>query len=653
MLESLGQFLTQLGIRLSSSKTKVKPKTNLIKPFIYTVSLVIVLLLSGHAWGQDSEPSRLELTGIDTSTLPIISLRLIGVQSNGQRIDTTQTPIEIQHGAETISQEQFVSIDEESVGTLTLVLLDTPSGVAAELVGIQEAVQIFAGNEESSYMVERMDTFGIYAVDFSDPKILLEPTFFRNSVINWLADEPPIQEGSTALYDSLDSLLGQVDGLKPRPEMIASIVVFTDGTDSVSTRTDEVSVIQKAVDLNVPIHTVHLNNSLIFNPDEGQRFLQNLSDRTGGYYTELNQEGINLLWGTVSSLGRQIVIRYRPAEPVPGNVPIAARMRDYPTVEAFTSAQFPADQLKVEFGLEEYFQTAVMPDLAQPLEISIPVEVSWLDGRERAISTAQVLRNGEFVAELPVSEDGLATADVSLTGLAYGPNEIILAVMDENGNRGNSSALTLNVAPGDSLIVPEPIAAGRSFSFGRSWLFGLIGIIVLLAVAAYWILFSGAGGKQIKIADLFSSAFSSKPRRRSRSSEFQQPDEYNLASAGPGASFGDETAVSVQTPDDSGMNYWLDVIDSDGTDPISLPLIGLEQRLGRSPSKADLSFEKEQTVSRIHATFAREANSYRLYDEQSTAGTYVNGVPLPDYGQMLVNGDEIQMGALVLRFRQS
>ncbi len=631
----------------------MKPKNQPIKSLIFTVSLVAVLLFSGHAWGQDSEPSRLELTGIDTSTLPIISLRLIGVQSNGQRIDTSQTPLEIQHGAETIPQEQFISIEEESVGSLTLVLLDTPAGVAGELGAIQEAVQIFAGSEESSFMTERQDTFGIYAVDFSDPKVLLEPTFFRNSLINWLAEEPPVQEGATALYDSLDSMLGQAEGLKPRPEIVASIVVFTDGTDTVSTRTDEVSVIQKAVDLGIPVHTVHLNNSLIFNPDEGQRFLQNLSDRTGGYYTELNQEGINQLWGTVSSLGRQIVVRYRPAEPVPGNVPIAARMRDFPNVEAFTSAQFPADQLKVEFGLEEYFQTAVVPDLTQPLDISIPVEVSWLDGRERAISTAQVLRNGEFIAELPVGDDGLATADVSLTGLAYGPNEIILAVMDENGNRGNSSPLTLNVAPGDNVVVPEPIQAGGSFSFGRSWLFGLIALFVLLAIAAYWILFSGAGGKQIKLADLFSSAFSPKPRRRSRSQEFRQSDEFNLGSAGPGTSFGDETAVSVQSTTSSDSNYWLDVIDSDSTDPISLPLIGLEQRLGRSPSKADLSFEKEQTVSRIHATFAREANSYRLYDEQSTAGTFVNGVPLPDYGQMLVDGDEIQMGALVLRFRRS
>ena len=623
-----------------------------IKKYSLTLFAIVLLLTSSAVWGQDSEPLNLELTGIDTSTLPIISVRLVGSQTNGQRIDTDRTPLEIQHGAETINQADFVSIDSEDVGTLTLVLLDTPGGVAAELPAIQEAVQIFAGSEQGSFMTERKDTIGIYAVDFADPKVLLEPTFFRNSVINWLAEEPPVQDGATALYDSLDSLLDQANGLKPRSEMVAAIVVFTDGTDAVSSRTDQVSVIQKAVDLNVPVHTVHLNNFLIANPSEGQTFLQNLSSRTGGFYTELNQEGVNQMWATASSFSEQIVVRYRPTEPVPGNVPIAVRIKDFPNIEAFTSAQFPADQLKVEFGLEEYFQTAVVPDLNQPVNISIPVEVSWLDGRERAVSTAQVLRNGEFIAEIPVSEDGLNTADITLTGLQYGPSEIILAVMDENGNRGNSSPLTLNVAPGEDLLIPESISPSRSFSFGRSWIFGLIAFLVLLAIAAYWIFFSGAGGRKLRIADLFTSAFSTKPRRRTRPDSSANLDAYGVESTSSG-SYGDETVVSMGDPGQGETNYWLDVIDSDGTEPLSVPLIGLEQRIGRSPTQADLPFEREQTVSRIHATFAREANSYRLYDEQSTAGTFVNGIAIPEYGQLLVDGDEVQMGALVLRFRKS
>lgn len=615
------------------------------------------LLISPQiAIGQGDEPAWIELTGIDTDALPVLSIRLVGARANGRALDYSQTPLEIQHGAETISQEQFSSIESEDVGTLTLVLVDTPSGVAGELEAIQEAVLMYADSSgESSFMREPSDSIGIYAVDFSDPKVLLEPTFFRNSVVNWLAEELPVQSGPTALYDSLDSLLGQVDGLKDRPEMVASIVVLTDGTDTVSTRTDQTAVIQKAVDLNVAIHTVHLNNVSIFSPEQGQDFLRNLSSRTGGFATELNTEGVRQLWDAVSSFSQQTVINYRPTDPVPGNVPISIRLRDFPQIEAFTSAQFPADQLQVEFQLEELFANIVMPDPAQPLELSIPVVVTWLDGRDRSVSTAQVLRNGELAAEVPVVEEGFSSADMTLTGLSYGPNEIVLAVMDENGNRGNSAPFTLNVAPGDSLIVPADISVG-SAGFGWTWLLWLIAILVLLAVVAYWILFSGAGGRNLQVVDLFKSAFSTEPRRRTRSSAnvAQDFDEFRSPSASyANNDSADETVLSVQAPSAAQTSYWLDVIDASETEPNSIPVVGLEQRVGRSPSKADISFDKEQTVSRVHATLAREANSYRLYDEQSTAGTFVNGQRIPEYGLLLSDGDEIQMGALVLRYRRA
>jgi hypothetical protein len=626
--------------------------------FVGLFLLVGWLLISPNiARGQDDAPLKLELTGIDTSALPILSIRLTGAYADGRAIDYNQTPLEIQHGAELISQEQFTSIESEEIGTLTLVLVDTPGGVANELAAIQEAILMYANNDsESTFMHEPVDSIGIYAVDFSDPKALLEPTFFRNGVVNWLAEELPVQSGPTALYDSLDILLGQVSGLKPRPEMVASIIVFTDGTDSVSTRTDQAEVMQKAVDLNIAIHTVHLNNVAIFSAEEGQQFLQTASARTGGVATELNTEGIQHLWEAVSSFSKQTVIRYRPTDPVPGNVPISIRLKDYPQIEAFTSAQFPADQLQVEIQTGESVANIVMPDTSQLLDLSIPVGVTWLDGRERSISTVQVLKDGELAAEIPVGESSFTSAEMTLSGLQYGPNEIVLAVMDENGNRGNSAPFILNIAPGDSLIVPDNISTTSS-GFGWTWLIGLIGLLVLLAIVAYWVLFSTAGGKKIKIVDLFKSAFSNEPRRRSKQpSDFAENEADTYEPISPSSSSSLPAGADTRRAQESGVAqslFCLDVIDATETAPETVPILGLEQRIGRSSSKADISFEKEQSVSRVHATLAREANSYRLYDEQSTAGTFVNGVRLPEYGMMLSDGDEIQMGALVLRFRRA
>jgi pSer/pThr/pTyr-binding forkhead associated (FHA) protein len=47
-----------------------------------------------------------------------------------------------------------------------------------------------------------------------------------------------------------------------------------------------------------------------------------------------------------------------------------------------------------------------------------------------------------------------------------------------------------------------------------------------------------------------------------------------------------------------------------------------------------------------------EGSRYRIYDAGSTSGTYVNDQPLPEYGKELLDGDEIQLGAVRLRYRQ-
>jgi predicted component of type VI protein secretion system len=83
-----------------------------------------------------------------------------------------------------------------------------------------------------------------------------------------------------------------------------------------------------------------------------------------------------------------------------------------------------------------------------------------------------------------------------------------------------------------------------------------------------------------------------------------------------------------------------------------IELEALEARLGRSASQADIVFKDDSTVSRIHATIVKEGNDYRLFDEQSTSGTWVNEQRVPEYGLQLVDGDTIRLGAVRLRFRQ-
>jgi len=78
----------------------------------------------------------------------------------------------------------------------------------------------------------------------------------------------------------------------------------------------------------------------------------------------------------------------------------------------------------------------------------------------------------------------------------------------------------------------------------------------------------------------------------------------------------------------------------------------VQVRIGRSPSQAEIAFENDITVSRLHATLLLEGNHYRIFDEQSTSGTWVNEQQVPEYGIQLMDGDEVHLGAVHLRFRQ-
>lgn len=72
--------------------------------------------------------------------------------------------------------------------------------------------------------------------------------------------------------------------------------------------------------------------------------------------------------------------------------------------------------------------------------------------------------------------------------------------------------------------------------------------------------------------------------------------------------------------------------------------------IGRS-RESDIVLDDE-AVSRAHAIVTRdEAGTYRIHDQNSSNGTYVNNQRISEY--VLEDGDEIQVGLMVLEFRQS
>jgi hypothetical protein len=75
-------------------------------------------------------------------------------------------------------------------------------------------------------------------------------------------------------------------------------------------------------------------------------------------------------------------------------------------------------------------------------------------------------------------------------------------------------------------------------------------------------------------------------------------------------------------------------------------------KIGRDPAQSEAAFD-DRSVSRLHARLVEEGNAFKIYDERSTSGTWVNLEQIPvEGGRELKDGDVINLGRVQLRFRR-
>ncbi|HMK09721.1 MAG TPA: FHA domain-containing protein, partial [Anaerolineales bacterium] len=90
---------------------------------------------------------------------------------------------------------------------------------------------------------------------------------------------------------------------------------------------------------------------------------------------------------------------------------------------------------------------------------------------------------------------------------------------------------------------------------------------------------------------------------------------------------------------------------ADGSAGPGLGLGGADLVVGSDPSLCALLLD-DPSVSGIHARLTRSAAGvYRLRDQHSVAGTWVNDMPVDEAGRDLRHGDRIYFGRLAYRFR--
>lgn len=580
------------------------------------------------------------ITDSNTERYPTVQLRLYGKDGHGNPIDFATEPLFISHNGYPVDEIGFDG--RVPVGTLTVFLIDVAGGANDQIPGIVEAIKQYASPNN---MMEQLDYVAVYQIRANGPQQLLAPTPFYNGIINlFTATQLEAEEGSTSLYDGVIDVIGRMEELRPQPNMAASIVLISDGTDPGTAQAQPDDVIHRAVDAGIPIHTLHLeNHALGAGVELGRTYLQDLATGSRGVAAELaSAEGLAAVWSRIGQFRDHSWIHYIVPEPSGGLVKVEVRLADDRDVVATTEVNISTIMPSVVIDLPPESRNLTLPNLDKPVELQLSAAVSWLDGQKREVTTANLRVNGQDIAGIPPAK--LGSFQVAVPNLAFGDNRLEVVVTDNQGITSTSAPLIITITQGKQREVPEALQPSGP-RFGWGWLLWLVALAAL-AGGGYWYWRNHMGAAGPAAED---------PSRRKRRRRRSPTDGAVDSKPGAGRQTEDNLDFLLFGGDDQGAPFvmaHLEVLGAQTLMPQELNLGDTEVRIGRSPAQAQIAFRDDITVSRLHAVLRLEGNRYRIYDAGSTSGTYVNDRPVPEYGLQLADGDELQMGAVRLRYRQ-
>ena len=606
-----------------------------------------VLLLSVVVVGRAQETGQignLRITGSNTDSFPSVQLQLYGMDGQGGPLDFAAEELFVSHNGFPV--DEVVYDGDVPVGTLTVFLIDVAGGQSDPLPGIEAAIRQYAS---AGNMQEQVDYVAVYQNRADGPQQLLGPTQFYNGVSNLFATTPLVpEEGSTSLYDAVVRMVDETAAMKPNPAMAASIVLFSDGTDPGTSQTQPTDVPSRAAAAGIPVHTVvYENPALNIGAGLGRQYMSDVAVGSRGVATELtNAEGLASIWSRIAGFRDHALIRYTAPEVVSGTVPVEVRLLNNPDTRTTTEVTISTAAPSVAINLPRESRSITVPNLDEPVELQLSATVSWLDGEAREVTSARLLVNDEPVAEIPVGE--LDSFTVPISNLIFGDNRLEVEATDSQNLTSVSAPVILAVAQGEDVVMPEELQPA-GFNFNPLWV--LIPLILLALGGLGYLLWRQTQTRPRRGTAAAAPATGGSNRRRRRGAP---PAGYPPA---PTPSEGVETTGGVDYPSPNVQEKpfvmaHLEVLESQTIMPEELTLGDLEVRVGRSPAQSQIAFRDDITVSRFHAVLRLEGNRYRIYDAGSTSGSYVNGRQVPEYGLQLGDGDEIQLGAVRLRYRQ-
>lgn len=616
-----------------------------------------LVALPGWAQAQASQPAAV-ITAVDASNFPEIHVYLTVSDASGRHLPGL--PASAFSLVENQSPISNLSLLEADLGVQIVFVLDaTPAFRTRDITGTNRLDYIWQALSEFARTGLRPEADDVSIV--TPEQTLLAHGRAGDPVIDALNRYTTDFAGAADPGALISTGLNLASDVTPRPGMRRLLVVLANGLPPATPVAD---LVARAQATGITIHTVYVGPAEALETVSAQT-LSRLSQATQGLSLALeNARSLQPIFEAAARARPQYRLSYRSTVQTTGQHTLTATVQ----LPAGTTLAAPAVsfQLRVEppLVMEPSLPAQIM--LNGSGSLAVPVAVTFPDGYRRALREVQLLIDGNVAATQP---GDVTTVDWPLTAYTESMTPTVqLRVTDELGLSAESKPqkVALVVAPAAAQLTAQMPA--QTPQPGLLNLAMLITAVVLLLAAVggvgmfLWLRRrrveqqrSILGGETIpgqplaadrrlarlrdlaaRLGDLTSAKTPAAPKKpatlpRSAIPRLQRPGR----DAPLGAAY-------------------LEVVESgEGSAPReNIELYGQTVKLGRDPAAATAIFT-DRSVSRLHARIEEtRPGVFRLYDEGSTSGTWVNftQISLTD-GHELKSGDLINLGRVQLRFK--
>ena len=621
------------------------------------------------------------ITAVDAESFPDLTVYVAVNDAAGQPVSQLPSAaFTLAENSAAVPAGKLV-VAEKEVGIQVVFSLDTSApfktrdvNAVTRLDFIKQALLAFATQAEPPRMADGVDDVTLLAPE----GVLAAHTSQGSDLANALATYTTTFSGAANSLPLVNQALDFASETMPRPGMPRSVVLFSSGLIVNGQAASLTDLVARAQGAQVVIDTVYVGfadttDSL------GAQTLRKLADLTGGQFLVWEKpETLIPLLRHLADQRLQYQLRYRSSLAVTGQQSFSVQVKlPGGSQIASSPAAFP---LRIE---PPTIVLSSLPDVIylgasanQVISYSVPVAVDFPDGHARGLRSVELLADGQVVDQQLTPPASLSLR-WNLSGYKTGgAHSLVARVADELGIQAQSAPVTVTLSFGASAApASQPGAATTAAGAGlRPPLspfmlagIGLLAIAVVVGVGGLWWIRRTPGAPPAGTRPAVQSRPRLQPKARNPQGDKTNPARAPSAplstrplahpptrpparSLHAPALFPKKQMASAAKP--QGKAY-LEIVEGGSGPRVPIEILGPALRLGRDPARAEAVFQ-DRSVSRLHARIAEEPEGvFRIYDEGSTSGTWVNFTQIPaEGGWELKPGDLINLGRIQLRFKR-